>query len=74
MENFSFFLLVKYLSWKFIFPVDVASFQVETVGDKYMSVSGLPDLCEDHAKNIARLALDMLDMAKRVEMGGKPVV
>lgn len=52
----------------------VFSSQVETVGDKYMAVSGLPTLCVDHAKNIARLALDMLDMAKSVEMNGKPMV
>lgn len=49
-------------------------FQVETVGDKYMAVSGLPDHCEDHAKCMARVALDMMDMAKNVKMGSNPVV
>lgn len=39
-----------------------------------MAVSGLPDLCEDHAKNIARLALDMLEMAKNVKMGDHQMV
>lgn len=48
--------------------------QVETVGDKYMAVSGLPDHCEDHAKCMARVALDMMDMAKNVKMGSNPVV
>lgn len=48
--------------------------QVETVGDKYMAVSGLPDPCEDHAKCMARVALDMMDMAKNVKMGSNPVV
>lgn len=48
--------------------------QVETVGDKYMAVSGLPDHCENHAKCIARLALDMMDMAKNVKMGPNPMV
>ncbi|XP_028901755.2 guanylate cyclase soluble subunit beta-1 isoform X2 [Zeugodacus cucurbitae] len=48
-------------------------YKVETVGDKYMAVSGLPDHCEDHAKCIARLALDMMDMAKNVKMGSNPV-
>lgn len=48
--------------------------QVETVGDKYMAVSGLPEACENHAKWIAKLALDMLDMAKYVQMGAEPVV
>ena len=47
---------------------------METVGDKYMAVSGLPDHCEDHAKCIARLALDMMDMAKNVKMGSNPMV
>lgn len=48
--------------------------QVETVGDKYMAVSGLPELCENHAKCIARLALDMIIMAQNVKMGNEPVV
>lgn len=39
-----------------------------------MAVSGLPDSCENHAKCIARLALDMMDMAKNVKMGTEPVV
>lgn len=48
--------------------------QVETVGDKYMAVSGLPELCESHAKCMARLALDMIIMAQHVKMGNEPVV
>lgn len=44
------------------------------MGDKYMAVSGLPDHCEDHAKCMARVALDMMDMAKNVKMGSNPVV
>ncbi|EDV90812.1 guanylate cyclase soluble subunit beta-1 [Drosophila grimshawi] len=48
-------------------------YKVETVGDKYMAASGLPDLCEDHAKCMARVALDMMDMAKNVKMGSNPV-
>ncbi|KAH8232517.1 hypothetical protein KR032_008483, partial [Drosophila birchii] len=48
-------------------------YKVETVGDKYMAVSGLPDHCEDHAKCMARVALDMMDMAKNVKMGSDPV-
>lgn len=47
--------------------------QVETVGDKYMAVSGLPEPCESHARCIARVALDMMDLSKQVktqDMGG----
>lgn len=40
--------------------------KVETVGDKYMAVSGLPEPCESHARCIARLALDIMDLSKRV--------
>ena len=49
-------------------------FQVETVGDKYMCVSGLPDLSEQHAHNIAFLALDMMKVAMEVKIGGKHIV
>ncbi|XP_037921995.1 guanylate cyclase soluble subunit beta-1 isoform X2 [Hermetia illucens] len=48
-------------------------YKVETVGDKYMAVSGLPDPCENHAACISRLALDMMDMAKNVKMGPNPI-
>lgn len=39
-----------------------------------MAVSGLPEACESHPKWIAKLALDMMDMAKCVQMGADPVV
>ncbi|XP_078602354.1 guanylate cyclase soluble subunit beta-1-like [Branchiostoma floridae x Branchiostoma japonicum] len=48
-------------------------YKVETVGDKYMAVSGLPEPCVDHARCIARLALDMMDIShqcKQEEMEG----
>jgi len=47
---------------------------VETVGDKYMAVSGLPEPCEDHVRCIARLALDMMDLSQTVVVDGVPVV
>uniref|UniRef100_A0A0A9X0F7 Guanylate cyclase soluble subunit beta-1 n=4 Tax=Lygus hesperus TaxID=30085 RepID=A0A0A9X0F7_LYGHE len=42
-------------------------YKVETVGDKYMAVSGLPEPCDDHARSIAKLALDMMDIVKEVK-------
>lgn len=48
--------------------------QVETVGDKYMAVSGLPDACDHHARCIANLALDMMDKATGVIVDGEQVV
>ncbi|KAK7576740.1 hypothetical protein V9T40_013026 [Parthenolecanium corni] len=48
-------------------------FKVETVGDKYMAVSGLPEPCQQHARCIARLALDMMDLCKEVIVDNIPV-
>nr|CAD7403925.1 unnamed protein product [Timema poppensis] len=48
-------------------------YKVETVGDKYMAVSGLPEPCQTHARCIARLALDMMDLGKEVQVDGEPV-
>ncbi|XP_047121448.1 guanylate cyclase soluble subunit beta-1 [Schistocerca piceifrons] len=48
-------------------------YKVETVGDKYMAVSGLPEPCETHARCIARLALDMMDLSQEVRVDGQPV-
>ena len=40
---------------------------METVGDKYMAVSGLPQPCPSHARCIAKLALDIMDLSKTVK-------
>lgn len=55
-------VIEKYLSW-----------QVETVGDKYMTVSGLPEPCMHHARSICHLALDMMEIAGQVQVDGEPV-
>ena len=47
--------------------------QVETVGDKYMLASGLPEKSTVHAKNIALVALDMLDIVREIAVDDHPV-
>ncbi|OXB70459.1 UNVERIFIED_CONTAM: hypothetical protein H355_011352 [Colinus virginianus] len=47
--------------------------KVETVGDKYMTVSGLPEPCIHHARSICHLALDMMEIAGQVQVDGEPV-
>ncbi|XP_036366551.1 guanylate cyclase soluble subunit beta-1 isoform X2 [Octopus sinensis] len=50
-------------------------YKVETVGEKYMAVSGLPELCETHAKCIAHLALDLMDISHELsDPCGNPMV
>ena len=40
-----------------------------------MAVSGLPEPCRSHARCMARLALDMMDLAAdEVQIDGEPVV
>lgn len=39
---------------------DHANFQVETIGDAYMVVSGLPDRIDYHGREIACMSLDFL--------------
>ncbi|XP_043564739.1 guanylate cyclase soluble subunit beta-1 isoform X1 [Chiloscyllium plagiosum] len=48
-------------------------YKVETVGDKYMTVSGLPEPCIHHARSICHLALDMMEIAEQVKVDGEPI-
>jgi guanylate cyclase soluble subunit beta len=41
-------------------------YKVETVGDKYMAVCGLPDKIDEPTKFICRLALDIMDSTKEL--------
>lgn len=48
-------------------------FQVETIGDAYMVVSGLPTRNGDaHAREVALLALAVLDAVKNFTIGHRP--
>ena len=48
-------------SWCFIYFL-----QVETIGDAYMVVSGVPELNKQHGVSMAAFALDMLQAAAQV--------
>lgn len=41
--------------------VDESDFQVETIGDAYMVVSGAPMSEDNHAEKVCDMALDMVD-------------
>ena len=51
-------------------------YQVETVGQVYMLVSGAPERRPDHAQNVARAALDMVNAVERLSTtyGGEKVM
>ncbi|CAD5114761.1 DgyrCDS3804 [Dimorphilus gyrociliatus] len=48
-------------------------YKVETVGDKYMLASGLPERSGRHAKNIALVALDMMDIVRELQVDGQNI-
>jgi len=35
-----------------------------------MAVSGLPELCVDNSRHICQLALDMMELSKKIEVDG----
>ena len=41
-------------------------FQVETIGDAYLIVGGVPDRCKDHADRVIAMAFDMIDVCSTV--------
>ena len=49
-------------------------YKVETVGDKYMAVCGLPERVQFHTKHICRVALDIMDSAKDSQYMGEKIV
>ncbi|XP_055331839.1 guanylate cyclase soluble subunit beta-1-like [Paramacrobiotus metropolitanus] len=48
-------------------------YKVETVNDKYMAVSGLPEENKCHARWIAKLSLEMMDISTQLREDGLPV-
>ena len=45
--------------------------KIKTIGDAYLAVAGVPDICEDHAERAARLALSMLSAANELRSRGE---
>ena len=48
------------------------SFQVETIGDAYMVVSGLPQVTNQHVVEICNMALDLLSIVQTFKVRHRP--
>ena len=48
---------------------------METIGDAYMAVTGVPEIQDDHAERMADFAMDMMEEAGNVlsPATGKPL-
>ncbi|XP_064636922.1 guanylate cyclase soluble subunit beta-1-like [Lineus longissimus] len=69
--------LLNHLYTKFDMLLDRSSndvYKVETAGDKYLVASGLPEKNVRHAKHIALLSLQIMDIAKDVKINGETVM
>ena len=53
----------------------IRALQVETSGDAYMIVAGVPETSETHAQNVADFSLDMVAAARTImsPATGKPI-
>ncbi len=46
--------------------------KIKTIGDCYMAAAGVPNPCDDHARQAALLALEMRDVLASSAMAGQP--
>ena len=55
--------------------ISTSCLQVETIGDAYMVVGGVPDVILDHAQRVANQGMDMQIKANEVKSPatGKPL-
>ena len=68
-------ILFYFLSLSSVFDASIDRYhvyKVETIGDSYMVVSGLPIVFERHAPEMARLALELLDSVRVLRIDHLP--